>query len=208
LNWKDKVHPFFLRSAEHNKKTLKLLASANTNERREVQRLVRNPPAELIEEAHRMHDAQNSAERDRANADLAIYGIDPSQRGTTVSEAQFMQGWFAWSKYRRTLEELVEGDAAGDEKSSKQLMSVMEDFQKWRYGKLDPNKMKFKTDSAHTLLMSFGLDLGIQSLSPGELADCFDEYCTSCMDGHDAENLTKLRNRLVQQRERLISRTS
>ena len=113
--------------------------------------------------------------------------------------------WLAWGKYGKTIIELVEGDEAGDQTSSRQLASVIQDYQDWRYGKLDPNQLRSKFDYNHLSLLRFGLDLGIEALTQEELADCFDEYCT-CGEQHDAENLRKLRSRLLELIERLLAR--
>jgi len=98
--------------------------------------------------------------------------------------------------------ELVAGDKAGHEKSSKQLASVTKDYNDWRYGKLDPNVLRSKFDYNHLTLMRCGLDLGIETLTQEELADCFDEVCT-CGGEHDGENLRKLRTRTIEMMERL-----
>jgi len=74
---------------------------------------------------------------------------------------------------------------------------VHRDYQEWRYGELDPQKMNFKIDREHQMLVQCGLDLGIESLSPEELADCFDELC-SCGRPHIPENLRKFRTRVIQ----------
>ena len=204
-NWRAKVHPFFVRMLEHNKKVLGLLASPNEADRIEGRRLSENPPAELMAEAERMHDAIPESDRARQDAHLLIYGAVDSKEGTVISEDQFMLTWLAWNKYGKALIELVEGDQAGDEKSSRQQASVTKDYQDWRYGKLDPNQMRFKFDHEHLSLLRYGLDLGIERLTQEELADCFDEFC-ACGKAHDAENLRKLRTRLIEMMERLTER--
>lgn len=186
---------------EYDNRVTKLLASRNEAERREGKRLSDNPPRKLIEEAQRLHDSRPETERDAANAQLSIYGAVDSKEGTTISEGQFTMGWLAFNKFGRSIVDIVEGDAAGDEKSSRQLASVTKDYQDWRYGKLDPNKMRFKFDREHVLLIRVGLGLGIESLSQEELADCFDELC-QCGASHDPENLRKLRTRVVKMFER------
>ena len=113
--------------------------------------------------------------------------------------------WDGWrlDKYGKSIVELVQGDAAGDEKSSRQLLSVQKDYQDWRYGNLDVNKMHFKFDSHHILIMQAGLELGFRALSPAELADCYDEMC-NCGNSHDPDNINKLRTRVVKIMDRLV----
>jgi hypothetical protein len=71
-----------------------------------------------------------------------------------------------------------------------------------RYGKLDVNKMHFKFDSHHILIMQTGLELGFRDLSSNQLADCYDEVC-NCGETHDPENMKKLRSRVIKIMDRL-----
>jgi hypothetical protein len=202
-NWRAKVHPFFVRMLEYNNLVVKLGSSPNEEDRKEAQRLNREPPPELVEETNRMHDAIPPAERPQHDAYLSIYGIADAPEGGTMSEGQFTMGWLAFNKYGKSIVELIQGDAAADEKSSRQLLSVQRDFQDWRYGKLDINKMRFKFDSRHILIMQTGLELGFRALSPVELADCYDEMC-NCGKSHDPENMGKLRTRVIKIMDRLV----
>lgn len=205
-NWRAKVHPVFVRVLEYNKKVADLLASPNEADRADGQRLSDTLPPELIEEAERLHDAIPESERARHDAHLSIYGAVDSKEGTVISGGQFMMGWLAWNKFGKSIVELVEGDLAGDERSSRQLASVTKDYQDWRYGRLDPNKMRFKFDHYHISFIRMGLDLGIETLTQEELADCLDEFCT-CGGAHNAENMRKLRSRLIEMMKRLAARS-
>jgi hypothetical protein len=204
-DWRAKVHPFLVRTLEYNKKVADLLASPNEADRTEGQRLSDNPPPELIAEAERMHDAIPKSERPWNDAFLAIYGAVDSKEGTEITDGQFTLCWLAWSKYGKTIMELVEGDEAGDQDSSKHLASVIEAYQDWRYGKLGPNQLRSKFDFHHLSTMRMCLDLGIEKLTQEELADCFDETC-ACGGTHDAENLRKLRTRITDMMEKLTVR--
>lgn len=201
-DWRSKVHPFLVRMLEHNKHVADLLASSNEADRAEGQRFLDNPPAELMAEAERMHDAIPESDRPRHDAHLSIYGAADSQTGTVISEDQFTLCWLAWSRYGKTIQELVAGDKAGHEKSSKQLASVTKDYNDWRYGKLDPNKLRSKFDYNHLTVMRCGLDLGMETLNEEDLANCFDETCT-CGATHDGEKLRKLRARTTKMIKRL-----
>jgi hypothetical protein len=202
-NWRAKVHPFFVRMLEYNNLVKKLGSSPNEDDRKEAQRLTREPPPELAEEADRMHDAIPPAERPQHDAYLSIYGIADAPEGGTMSEAQLALGWLAFNKFGKSIVELTVGDAAGDEKSSRQWLSVQKAFQDWRYGKLDINKMPFKFDSHHIQIMQAGLELGFRVLSPAELAECYDEMC-NCGKSHDPENVNKLRTRVLKIMDRLV----
>jgi hypothetical protein len=120
-----------------------------------------------------------------------------------MSEGQFTMGWLAFNKYGKSIVEVVQGDAAGDEISSRQLLSVQKAYQEWRYGKLDVNKMRFKFDSHPILIMQAGLELGFRALSLAEIADCYGEMC-NCGKSHDPENMNKLRARVIKIMNRLV----
>jgi hypothetical protein len=45
-----------------------------------------------------------------------------------MSEGQVALGWLAFNKFGKSIVELIEGDAARDEKSSRQPMSVKRAF--------------------------------------------------------------------------------
>jgi hypothetical protein len=116
-----------------------------------------------------------------------------------------MLGWLPWSTCGKTILELVERDKAGDEKSSRRLASVVKDYQDWRYGKLDPNRLRSKFNYHHLSTMRMWLDLGVEALTLEELADCSDEVC-ACGGAHDAENPRKLRTRIIRMMKRLTAR--
>jgi hypothetical protein len=201
-NWREKVHPFFIRMLEYNNRVSQLQASQNQADREEAQRLTANPPPELVEEAHRMHDAIPASERPPHDAYLSIFGAVDAPEGGAISEGQFTLGWLAFNKFGKSIVEVIEGDAAGDEKSSRQLLSVEKDYQNWRYGRLDLNKMRFKFDGHHILIMQAGLELGLRALTSEELADCYDALC-GCGKSHSPDNLKKLRARVIKMMERL-----
>jgi hypothetical protein len=201
-DWGKKVHPLYVRMVEYDNHVAKLLASPNEADRAEGQRLADNPSPELIDWAQRLHDARPESERPRANARLLIYGVADAKERTTISDEQFTLGWLAFNKFGKSIVELTEGNAIGDEKSRRQLASVTKGYQDWRYGKFDPNKMRSKFDRQHILLIRVGLGLGIESLSQEELADCFDALCR-CGGSHDPENLRKLKTRVIEILDRL-----
>jgi hypothetical protein len=202
-NWREKVHPFFVRMLEYNNQVMKLHMSPNEADRKEAQRLTRDPPPDLAEEAVRMHDVIPSSDRPQHDAYLSIFGIAGTPEGGKMPEEdQVALGWLAFNKFGKSIVDLIRGDAAGDEKSSRQLLSVQKAYQDWRYGKLDINKMRFKFDSHHIQMMQAGLELGLRNLSPAELADCYDEMC-NCGKPHEPENIKKLRTRVVEIMDRL-----
>ena len=75
-----------------------------------------------------------------------------------------------------------------------------------RAGKPHRRQSGSKFDLNHHSLMTSGLDLGLEKLTAGELADCFDELC-SCGKEHSPENLRKLRDRMIKALERIKTGT-
>jgi hypothetical protein len=108
-----------------------------------------------------------------------------------------MLAWFAWNRYGKTFKQLLEEDRDGVRQSSMRILAVNRDYQRWRYGELDPEKAKFKLDREHQVLIRYGLAFGIETLSAEELAECFDELCP-CGKTHFPENLRKLRARVAE----------
>jgi hypothetical protein len=92
-NWREKVHPFFIRMLEYNNRVFELQASQDQADRREAHRLADNPPPELVEEADRMHDAIPPSERPPHDAYLSIFGAVDSKEGGTISMGQVTLGW-------------------------------------------------------------------------------------------------------------------
>jgi hypothetical protein len=203
-NWREKVHLYFVHIMEYNNQVMRLHMSPNEADREEARRLTLEPSPELAEETDRMHDAIPPSERPQHDAYLSIFGLVDAPEGGTVQEGQVALGWLAFNKFGKSIVELIRADAAGDERSSRQLLSVQKAYQDWRYGKLDINKMRFKLDSHHTQIMQAGLELGLRNLSPAELADCYDEMC-NCGKPHDPENVKKLRTRVVKIMNRLAT---
>jgi hypothetical protein len=104
--------------------------------------------------------------------------------------------WLCWYRYGKTAEQLVGEYDSGSLKAARQLHKVSMEYDEWRFGKLDPNELKFKTHVNHFELMTSGLDLGVENLTALELSSCFDELCP-CSGPHVQENLSKLRARIL-----------
>jgi len=194
--WREKVHPFYVRIAEHDKKIWKLRASSSPKDRAEAQRLSENPPPDLVEEARRLHDELERSRGPRYRAAMTVLGVEDLPPDSTVSYGHYMLWRLSWYRYGKTIKQLMEESEAGSERAGKQFLSVLRDYERWRFGKLDVEKQKLKFDVQHSVLMMAGLDLGLDKLNPEELADCFDALC-ACGKAHLPENLRKLRTRLM-----------
>jgi hypothetical protein len=195
-SWRDKLHPFFIRMAEMNKNIFELSASSSQQDRDEAERLKRNPPQELFDEAERLHDEFERDGKFKYNAVGRMLGLGEVAPGSTISLDQFMLARFAFFKYGKTIPELLAERNAGSWKASQQLLGVQHDYEAWAFGKLNVDEQQFKLDVDHFLIVVGGLNLGIEALTPGELADCLDELCP-CGKPHYPENVRKLRIRIL-----------
>ena len=139
--WKAKVHPFFIQVAEVQKKVNLLSRTGNPEDRAESQRMIRNPTPEILEAADRFADERRKAGlpyRDIAGALLTIDERQPL--GATISDEDFTLAWLAWNHYGMTFRKLLEEDAAGMRESSKRVLAIYKEFQRWRYREQDPEK--------------------------------------------------------------------
>jgi hypothetical protein len=190
------VHPFFIKIAEYQKKVSLLTRSGTSSDREEADRLTREIPAELMQEAEILHDEMKPAGKIRHRALLTILGAESYSPGTVISQGDYTFHWLCWFRFCKTAEQVVREYESGSLKAARQLHRVSMEYDEWRFGKLDPNELKFKTDVDHFDLMTSGLDLGLENLTPLELSSCFDELCP-CGAPHVQENLSKLRFRIL-----------
>lgn len=196
VDWRCKVDPFFVKVAEQQKR-INQLSRGSHEDRQEAQRLIRNPPAELKEEARRTGDEfRRTGKRLMVSASVIFTIDDRFPAAPDMPDEDYMLAWIAWNRYQKTFQQLLAEDVAGVRQSSKRILEVHREYQRWRYGEREPGAMKFKVDREHQALILCGWDFGIGSLSPEELAGCFDDLC-SCGKAHDPENLRKFRTRMI-----------
>ena len=170
-------------------------AAIENSRRIEATRLSLNLPKDLVEEAEKLHDEAEAKGTPRRKSSLSIYGLEGLPPGNEVSNEHYIYHWLCWFMFHITVEQLLTKYMSGDFKAVKQFHKLNLTFDKWRFGLLDPNKLKFKTDLEHFDLMILGIDLGLETLSDEELASCFDELCP-CGKEHFGENLRKLKDRV------------
>jgi hypothetical protein len=194
-SWRTKVHPVFIKAAEYQKRVTLLTNTNSPADQAKATSLSSEIPPELMQKAELLHDEMKAADKLRRQSSLAIYGADGLPPGTEISMEHYMLHRLCWFRFNKTLEQLKREYQAGDLKAVKQMNKLNLEFDMWRFGKVDPNRLKFKTDTDHFVLMLSGLDLGLEALTPQELAYCFDALCP-CGDEHDPENLRKLRKRI------------
>ena len=196
-SWKAKLHPTFVKAAEYQKKVLLLMRSDSSADKEAASRLSVDLPPDLAREADALYNEMAASGKPRRQSSVLIYGLEGVPSGTTISEEHYTLHWLCWFKYNKTYKKLQQEYSGGDFRAAKQLHQLNLEFDKWRFGITDSNKLKFKTDLDHFDLIIAGLDLGLQNLTPSELAECFDTLCP-CGSPHFPENLSKLRKRILE----------
>jgi hypothetical protein len=194
--WRSKLHPTFVKAAEYQKKVLLLLRSDSPADKEAASQLSVDLPPDLQLEANALYEQLEASGKPRRRSSILIFALEGMPPGTTISEEHYIFHWLCWFKYNKPYKQLMEEYKGGDFRAAKQLHQLNLEFDKWRFGKTDPNKLKFKTNLDHFDLVAAGLELGIESLTPNELAECFDKLCP-CGGPHFPENLSKLRKRIM-----------
>jgi hypothetical protein len=194
--WREKVLPFFVKAAELNRKVVILSRSDLPEERKEGARLNQEALAELSKEADSLYDVMKPAGQIRNIAYLKALGLEDFPPGTQLPEEQHILRWLCWFRFGKPLPTLMREYQSGERKAVKQVNKLRLEFDLWKIGDVDPNRLKFKIDMDHFLLMNSGLDMGFEKLTPGELADCFDALCP-CDQPHFPEHVNKLRVRIL-----------
>ncbi len=190
--WRTKLHPFFIRMIEGYKKIAQLSASSSAKDRQEAQRLIRETPPDLIKEARPVRRKLQRA----GGFAVASLGLTHLPPGSTISEGHFMLAWLCWHRTGIPLPQLVKQYDEGNWEATKKLHRVIGDYEKWRYGKLRPDDLRFKSNRDHNIIIMAGLDLGLTKLTENDLAEFFDALCP-CGKEHSPENLKKARARVI-----------
>ncbi len=209
--WREKVDPLFVSMMMEYRENVPLGRSPFTSDRQKGQEWARNTgDASLRELAQkavpRLRETGFHFKYDIAAKVLDLELADPAQM-QHLTDDQFMHSWLSWFKFGKTWKQLQQERQAGSYKAGQQILAVLRDHEKWKFGKLDPNDMRFKTDLPHFLLLAFGLDFGLDGPTLNELADCFDALCTCGGQAHDPDNLRKLKSRLLASLRALDAKT-
>lgn len=115
-------------------------------------------------------------------------GWPPSQRD---KDQGFLENLY-WKHYKEPLWIALQKVQQGDVNAYRRVMRIGEYYQRRRFsqGPMKPAK----GDPDHSDLLEMGLDMGLDKLSPEELADFFDTFCP-CGKIHDPDALKKQRLR-------------
>lgn len=192
-SWKEKVHPFLIEIAGVNRDFVKELLALGPK-----------PPAEKAAQLETRFRQKTEAIRTRyARADYTPTTTDPldiilvseGPSSWPPSQRDMDQGFLEllyWKRFNEPLWIALQKSESGDLRALRRVNRVAEDYERLRFGK-GPIKAA-KGDPDHAALLEFGLDLGLSTLGPEELADCFDDICP-CGKVHDADALKKQRSR-------------
>ena len=172
--WRKKVHPFFIGMMEQYKQFEQLSRSSSEADREKAQQWARNPPEYWHKQAREVGEQfrKNGVVQRNIVGKILDLDLQDESEIKQPSDEQFMLSWLSWYKYGKTWHQLQYERGGGDWKASKQILAVLTDYEKWKFGKLDPNDMRFKIDRPHFNLMAFGLDFGLDKLTGDALVDC------------------------------------
>lgn len=152
----------------------------------------------MLREAEQLYDEMKPDSSIRNRALFAVLGVENAPPGAQIPESYLMFNVLCWFRFGKTAAQLVQEYESGDVKAIRQFHKLNLEYDMWQVGKVDPRKLKFKANVDHLYLMAAGLDLGLETLSPDELADCFGALCP-CEQTHDPESLGKLRTWILKQ---------
>lgn len=201
--WKEKAHPFLIRAAKHRKVVHRLMESPSPEDQEKAQNLIRHPPEELVKEARAIY-----AERKKTGKPLKyqtatlLFSMEHIPEGVPVKRSRMTLSWFCLFKFGKPLRQLLREYEARNWKAMKQMNRLAMMYDAWRVGRLDVTKAKHKIDEPHFGLMMLGLNFGLDSMTAEEMADCYDALCV-CGKAHSAENLGKLRWRMIRMLEKI-----
>lgn len=114
------------------------------------------------------------------------------------SDAVGVAEWAHFQRHRTAMKVDLEKRQQKDWPAGRRILRTLSDLERLRCGqRIQP----FKGDLEHSSMFQTMWGLGLEKLSPEELADVFDWYCPCGSKEHDPEALKKQRNRF----KRLLS---
>jgi hypothetical protein len=193
-NVSEKVHPALFAFLKLNKE----IAEAQRS-------LGPNPPMELV---NRIEDrfewrtieifVQYSGCAQPAENQFPAQTIFSSTALESVSDAQGVAEYIHFNRHGTTLKSDAQKMQAGDYKASLRVQRTFGDYEALRCGR-GPVK-RFRGELQHNSIFQFGIGLGLECLTPEELAYLFDEHCPcGCVvkEGHSPDGLYRLRKRFL-----------
>jgi len=135
---------------------------------------------------------------------FGVEGIYSEQALESGSKPRAIAEYVHWHRHNRSLHQDVEKMKAKDHAASRRFQRTFSDYELHRCEQ-GPIKA-FKIDADHWDFIALGWGLGLEKLSPEELADFADWYCPCGGKSHDADNLKQLRLRFKKARDEVLGR--
>jgi hypothetical protein len=186
-SWEEKVHPAFLEIAKFWSYSQRSLLSSKGNGATKKAQQLRTEVVRLRDDLLKRYP--------ELRLESPSNHVQPSTGILSERQAAFaFLQWLCWRRTGQSLPVLLAEEKAGSREAHDKVQRVRDDFFLAVNARepLEP----FKGNSDHCELLELGLNLGLNTLSAENLADCFDEICP-CGKSHDADALKHLRALVV-----------
>jgi hypothetical protein len=130
---------------------------------------------------------------------FGVEGIYSESALSSGSEEAAVAEYVHWHRHKKSLGKDTQEMKAKDHAASRRVQRTFSDYETLRCGQ-GPIK-SFKGDADHWDFFATGWGLGLENLSPEELADFADWYCLCGRKSHNADNLKQQRLRFKRARE-------
>jgi hypothetical protein len=133
---------------------------------------------------------------------FGVEGIYSERTLASGSEKAAVAEYVHWHRHKKPLGGDTQKMNAKDHVASRRVQRTFSDYEMLRCGQ-GPIK-PFKGDADHWDFFAIGWGLGLEKLSPEELADFADWYCLCGERSHNADNLKQQRLRFKKAREEAL----
>ena len=134
---------------------------------------------------------------------FGVEGIYSESALTSGPEEAAVAEYVHWHRHKKSFGKDTQGMKAKDHAASRRVQRTFSDYEMLRCGQ-GPIK-PFKGDADRWDLFAAGWGLGLEQLSPEELADFADWYCFCGGKEHNADNLKQQRLRFKKAREKQLT---
>jgi len=133
---------------------------------------------------------------------FGVEGIYTEGALSSGREERAVAEYVHWHRHKKSFEKDTHEMRAKDHAASRRVQRTFRDYEMLRCGQ-GPIK-PFKGDADHWDFFATGWGLGLEKLSPEELADFADCYCLCGEERHNADNLKQQRLRFKKAREEAL----
>jgi hypothetical protein len=184
-SWRNKVHPAFIEIAGLRREVVEAEKKPLSKRAEAVERLV----AATAEKRHEL--LKRYPELSPAPSWAHVKGLGHKVPPAPERAARLFEYHF-FKRFRIPLALALEKAKHGDIAAHRKILRASDDF--WHLGH-GYRVLPYKENAIHSDLMEIGLGLGLATLSPGELTECFARLCP-CGKAHDENAMQKLRKRV------------